>query len=485
MRHSLCLFFLLAAALYSAAQKPDTLTIHYSTAQFKLAPADQRQLDSFIQKKWDRIVIHGYTDNADDADYNMDLSAKRSGVIYDYLVSRKIPGITIDSKYFGELQPKGDNDTEEGRALNRRSEVIGYRYIRVKPKPVADPMKPVTQTLDNGFMVTYRPGTVSPEMADYFANGYGAGFEVITNTAGMRQENLFNNTTNGEILSSVLIFNYKGAGPCAVDSPVLVRVPIPFQRRCPVEKIRFFNAVAENGKRIWQEQNKTLYPEVINGQQYISVWLNNLCETVNFDFKIDPDCFDVDSARLLYTRGAVRNLSAELPDFNSVYLPRKIADTLHSLLFERNRLNRMLISFSLYNGKKKVRTYYNQLPSSLPFDPERNAYVLAAGTQKLGFDKLKLIDVVLKVNKDKYRVAPDGTNYDFTYLGRANENIRVDLVVEEKRSRVGIYQDIPLSALPFDAATGRYRVDREFLKQLKLKKSIAAAGSLTAAQNAP
>jgi hypothetical protein len=336
-------------------------------------------------------------------------------------------------------------------------------------------MKPVTQTLSNGFIVTYRPGTVPPDMADHFANGYGMGFELITNTAGMRQNNLFNNTTNGEILSSVLIFSYRGTGTCVVDSPVLVKVPIPFQRKCPVEKIKFFNAVAENGKQIWQEQSKVLFPEVINGQQYLSVWLNNLCATVNFDFKIDPDCFDMDSTQIYYVKGAVKNLTAELTDLNSVYLPRKIADTLNSLLFERNKISQSLISFSLYKGKKKVRTFYNQQLTTLPFDPVKNAYVLSSGVQKLSFPKMNVIDVVLKVNKEKYRVVPDGDNYDFVYLNRRDENIRIDLIVEEGRRRIGVYKDLPLTSLPFDAATGQYIIDKDFVKELKIKKSIASA----------
>lgn len=472
MRHPLCLLLLLGAATIAVAQKPDTLCIFYKTDQFTLSKNDQQLLDSFTQKKWDHIVINGYTDNEDDAEYNMELSAKRSGVIYDYLVTKKFPGSGISSRYFGEMQPKGNNDSEEGRAQNRRAEVIGYRYIKVQPKPVQDLMKPVTQTLNNGFIVTYRPGALPQDMADNFANGWGMDFELITNTAGMRQNNLFNNTTNGEILSSVMIFSYKGPGDCAVDSPVLVKVPIPSQRKCPVEKIKFFNAVVENGKRIWQEQNKVLFPEMINGQQYLSVWLNSLCETINFDFKIDPDCFDMDSTQVYYVNGTVKNLSAELVGLNSVYIPRKIGDTLNSLLFEKNAIDRSLVSFSLYNGKKRVRTYYNQHLNSLPYDPERNAYMLTTGETKLSFRKVKVIDVVLKVNKEKYRVAPDETDYHFLYLRRREENTRVDIIVEESRRKTGFYNDVPLSSLPFDAATGQYVIDRDFIKELKIKRSI-------------
>ena len=276
-------------ALFSHGQKTDTLVLFYKTDQFNISKPDKQRLDSFIQRGWDRIIINGYTDETDEEEYNLGLSKKRSGEVYQYFMTKRIESISIYSQYFGESMPKADNSSDDGRALNRRTEIIGYQYARITIKPKVDPMIPVTKTLDNGFIITYSPGTMPASMAANFDAGSAMNFQLISNTTQMRQNNLFNNTTNGEILSSVLIICGNGLNPCKLDKPIEIKVPIPFKTKCPIEKVKFFSAVAEKGKMIWQEQTRQLYPEYIDGRQYIKIWIDNFCECINFDFKIDPD----------------------------------------------------------------------------------------------------------------------------------------------------------------------------------------------------
>ena len=69
-----------------------------------------------------KIEISGHTDNKGSASYNQGLSERRAKSVVDYLVAR---GISIDRLTFigyGLAQPIATNDTEEGRALNRRTE---------------------------------------------------------------------------------------------------------------------------------------------------------------------------------------------------------------------------------------------------------------------------------------------------------------------------------------------------------------------------
>src|SRR5262249_49299213 len=146
-----------------------------------------------------------HTDETDEEEYNLQLSGKRSAAVYKYFMSKNIQSGIVSSKFFGESMPMADNSTEEGKAMNRRTEIIGYQFPRIVAKPVVDPMKPVTRTLDNGFIITYRPGTIPADMAANFAAGSGMDFQMVTNTMEMRQNNMYNNTTRGEILSSVLI----------------------------------------------------------------------------------------------------------------------------------------------------------------------------------------------------------------------------------------------------------------------------------------
>jgi outer membrane protein OmpA-like peptidoglycan-associated protein len=68
------------------------------------------------------VEINAYTDNVGSSSYNQGLSERRAQSVVNYLVQK---GIIINRLYpqgFGEENPVATNDTEEGRALNRRVE---------------------------------------------------------------------------------------------------------------------------------------------------------------------------------------------------------------------------------------------------------------------------------------------------------------------------------------------------------------------------
>jgi outer membrane protein OmpA-like peptidoglycan-associated protein len=72
-----------------------------------------------------KLEIEGYTDNVGGDAYNLSLSDRRAQGVMESLVSQY--GITADrltAKGFGATQPKAPNDTVEGRALNRRVELV-------------------------------------------------------------------------------------------------------------------------------------------------------------------------------------------------------------------------------------------------------------------------------------------------------------------------------------------------------------------------
>ena len=68
------------------------------------------------------VEIQGYTDNTGTENYNQKLSEKRADVVKDYLVSKGIDANRLTVKGFGEKDPIANNNTAEGRALNRRIE---------------------------------------------------------------------------------------------------------------------------------------------------------------------------------------------------------------------------------------------------------------------------------------------------------------------------------------------------------------------------
>ncbi|MGI6321979.1 MAG: OmpA family protein [Bacteroidales bacterium] len=70
------------------------------------------------------IEIQGHTDSRGSESYNQTLSEKRASEVNSYLLQKGIAGTRMKIKGFGETLPKYDNDTEEGRAQNRRVEFL-------------------------------------------------------------------------------------------------------------------------------------------------------------------------------------------------------------------------------------------------------------------------------------------------------------------------------------------------------------------------
>jgi outer membrane protein OmpA-like peptidoglycan-associated protein len=71
-----------------------------------------------------KIRIEGHTDAVGDADTNLKLSEKRSDSVLEALVSLGVDAERITSVGMGEDFPIASNDTEEGRSMNRRVDVI-------------------------------------------------------------------------------------------------------------------------------------------------------------------------------------------------------------------------------------------------------------------------------------------------------------------------------------------------------------------------
>jgi len=70
------------------------------------------------------IELQGHTDSKGTEAYNQTLSEKRATSVSNYLVSKNISASRLVVKGFGELFPKYDNETDEGRAQNRRVEFL-------------------------------------------------------------------------------------------------------------------------------------------------------------------------------------------------------------------------------------------------------------------------------------------------------------------------------------------------------------------------
>lgn len=82
-----------------------------------------RLVDSLNANPRMKIEVAGHTDNSGDDQANMQLSQKRADAIKGYLIQKGIKAERLLAKGYGEVEPVASNDTPEGRAFNRRTEV--------------------------------------------------------------------------------------------------------------------------------------------------------------------------------------------------------------------------------------------------------------------------------------------------------------------------------------------------------------------------
>jgi outer membrane protein OmpA-like peptidoglycan-associated protein len=101
--------------------------IFYETDSYELKPESKYELDKvvkFLQSNPKiKIEISGHTDNVGTAAYNQLLSQNRAKSVVDYLISKGIPEAQLTYKGYGLSSPVDTNDTPEGRANNRRTEL--------------------------------------------------------------------------------------------------------------------------------------------------------------------------------------------------------------------------------------------------------------------------------------------------------------------------------------------------------------------------
>jgi chemotaxis protein MotB len=79
-----------------------------------------------------KVVVYGYTDNLPvgpalqrrDVQNNIDLSSRRADDVVAYFTSQGVNPSIISAKGFGDTHPIASNDTAQGRAQNRRIEIV-------------------------------------------------------------------------------------------------------------------------------------------------------------------------------------------------------------------------------------------------------------------------------------------------------------------------------------------------------------------------
>lgn len=104
---------------------PDGVTFDVDSSTLK--PQFRATLDQVAQSLQQYpnslIDVYGHTDSTGSDQYNQALSQRRAATVANYLSSRGVSSQRIQSMGYGETMPIASNDTEQGRALNRRVEI--------------------------------------------------------------------------------------------------------------------------------------------------------------------------------------------------------------------------------------------------------------------------------------------------------------------------------------------------------------------------
>lgn len=101
--------------------------VFFDTDKYDLKPESRAELNKLVEfmdlNDGVTIEIGGHTDNQGSVAHNQELSENRAQSVMNYLIEQGVSPDRITAKGYGQDHPIADNDTPEGRAKNRRTEV--------------------------------------------------------------------------------------------------------------------------------------------------------------------------------------------------------------------------------------------------------------------------------------------------------------------------------------------------------------------------
>lgn len=100
----------------------------FASGQAMLLPTAQSKLDqvaaALVEGDQGKILIEGHTDSRGSDELNRNLSMRRADAVRSYLSSKGVAADRMQSQGVGPSRPVADNETAEGRANNRRVEIV-------------------------------------------------------------------------------------------------------------------------------------------------------------------------------------------------------------------------------------------------------------------------------------------------------------------------------------------------------------------------
>lgn len=101
--------------------------IFFKTADYGLDSSSFIELDKLVallnENPAMKLLIGGHTDNSGKKETNVSLSLNRAKSVVDYITSKGVAAARLQAKGFGDSKPIASNETEQGKSLNRRTEI--------------------------------------------------------------------------------------------------------------------------------------------------------------------------------------------------------------------------------------------------------------------------------------------------------------------------------------------------------------------------
>lgn len=124
----------LAASGVSVTRQGDNIILNmpsditFDVNQSDIKPAFYETLNSvaIVLKEFDKttVSVYGHADSTGSEEYNLQLSQRRALSVANYLAAQGVAPARLNAVGYGESRPIADNSTPQGRALNRRVEIV-------------------------------------------------------------------------------------------------------------------------------------------------------------------------------------------------------------------------------------------------------------------------------------------------------------------------------------------------------------------------
>ena len=144
MKSILFVLFVSMCSQLTFAQTQSKHLVYYPSNKATISQASIKLLDSIVavlkNSESYSIQLIGHTDNTGDETKNQELSEARAKSVSDYFTSKGLAPSKITSSGLASAQHSGDNNTEEGKAKNRRTEITVQATEKIIAKKVEAPI---------------------------------------------------------------------------------------------------------------------------------------------------------------------------------------------------------------------------------------------------------------------------------------------------------------------------------------------------------